>query len=204
MPSSTPVPLPKLIFFLGPAAAGKTTIAKSLARKRHTAFFDMDTLLRPAAEVIMSISGLDPSDRDSPEYKKYCRDLGYRITMDAVLENIELGSDVFVVGPFTKETQNPNWLEQELSRIGTSPTEVTIKVIHVFLSDEELYRDRLRARGSELDVWKLKHWPQFRLSLQHKDILWKLPRESFYPLDNSRPLSQEKLSHIERWIECQP
>ncbi|HEX7055765.1 MAG TPA: hypothetical protein VF260_01035, partial [Bacilli bacterium] len=86
----------KLIFVLGPAAAGKTTLARALAAKRKIALFDMDTLLRPAAEAIMTIVGQDPTDRDSPLYKKYCRDLGYRMTMDAALDNIALGCDAIV------------------------------------------------------------------------------------------------------------
>src|SRR5665647_307340 len=106
--------MPKLVFFLGPAGSGKTTLAKTLIEKHHAAFFDMDTLARPAAEAIMTLSGLDPNDRDSPIYKQYCRDLGYRITMDAALENLHLGIDAFVIGPFTQELEDPLWLEQEL------------------------------------------------------------------------------------------
>ena len=97
----------KLIFFIGPAGAGKTTLAKAWAHKHGGAFLDMDTLLRPAAEAIMTLAGQDPNDRDSPTYKTYCRDLGYRITMDAALENLELGLDAIVVGPFTKELADP-------------------------------------------------------------------------------------------------
>src|SRR5690348_6358440 len=105
----------KLVFFLGPAGAGKTTIAKILAKKHRTAIFDMDTLSRPAAETIMTLSGLDPNDRDSPIYKQYCRDLGYQITMDAALDNLQLGVDAFIIGPFTREIEDPMWLEGKLA-----------------------------------------------------------------------------------------
>ncbi|MFD1906940.1 hypothetical protein ACFSQ7_27465 [Paenibacillus rhizoplanae] len=64
----------------------------------------MDILLRPAATAIMTMHGLDPDDRDSDEYKRLCRDLGYRITMDAALDNIGLSSDIYVVGPFTQRS----------------------------------------------------------------------------------------------------
>lgn len=93
----------KLIFFVGGAGAGKTTLAKALAKRRRAALFDMDTLSRPASEAIMILSGLDPSDRDSPVYKSNCRDVGYRLTMDAALENVDIGTDAVVVGPFTRE-----------------------------------------------------------------------------------------------------
>jgi hypothetical protein len=190
----------KLIFFLGPAGAGKTTLAKALAKKHHTAFFDMDTLLRPAAEAIMALSGLDPIDRDSPVYKVLCRDLGYRLTMDAALENVELGTDTFVVGPFTKETEDPFWLERELSRIGTSVRDIDVKAVYVFLPSKEHYRLRIKERGSALDTWKLENWNEFSCSLALRDIKWSLPISSTLYFDNSGPLSEEKISLLVRFV----
>ena len=127
----------KLVFFLGPAGAGKTTLAKAIASRRKVPFFDMDILLRPAADAIMTLHGLDPADRDSATYKKLCRDLGYRITMDAALDNINLGTDAFVVGPFTKEAADPEWISNELARIGSSLQDVDVKVVLVGLANED-------------------------------------------------------------------
>jgi hypothetical protein len=194
----------KLVFFIGPAGAGKTTLAKALAKKRHAAFFDMDTLSRPSAETIMALSGLDPSDRDSPVYKTLCRDLGYRVTMDAALENVELGTDAFVVGPFTKETEDPAWLELELSRINASLLEVETKVVFVSLPDEQHYRLRIQERGSELDIWKLKNWNEFSRSLVVRQIKWNLPDSSILYFDNSGPLSEDKILNVERFVYAIP
>ncbi|XEC96205.1 AAA family ATPase [Paenibacillus tarimensis] len=190
----------KLVFFLGGAGAGKTTVAKALAMKKRTALFDMDTLTRPAAESIMTLSGLDPNDRDSAFYKSRCRDLGYRITMDAALENLELGTDAFVVGPFTKETGDPLWLEKELARIGAEADDVDVKLVFVYLPNEELYRDRIRQRGSHLDTWKLNNWNEFSRSLHVRDIKWILPDSSILYFDNSGPLTEQKISQIERFV----
>ncbi|TDF92542.1 AAA family ATPase [Paenibacillus piri] len=190
----------KLVFFIGPAGAGKTTLAKALAHKRRAAFFDMDTLLRPAAEAIMTLSGLDPNDRDSPVYKTRCRDLGYRVTMDAALENVELGNDAVVVGPFTKESADPAWLERELARIGASVDNVDVKAAFVYLPEEELYRQRIRKRGFEMDVWKLDNWSVFRKTLARRDIKWKLPTASMVYFDNSGPLSNDKLGRLEQFV----
>ncbi|MEY8745318.1 AAA family ATPase [Bacillales bacterium AN1005] len=163
----------KLIFFLGGAGSGKTTLAKTLSRKYKAAFFDMDILLRPAAEAIMTLQGLDPSDRDSPEYKRLCRDLGYRITMDAVLDNVQLGIDSVVVGPFTKETDTPGWIEQELAKIGRSLQDTDVRVAYIYLKDEALYRERIIARQSPLDDWKLANWDAFVASLARKQVAWR-------------------------------
>jgi hypothetical protein len=192
--------MPKLVFFLGPAGAGKTTLAKLLVKKHRAAFFDMDTLSRPASETIMTLSGLDPNDRDSPIYKQHCRDLGYRITMDAALENLLLGVDAFVVGPFTKELEDPLWLEQELSKKALSLKTVEVKVLFIYLPDDRLYRDRIQERGSLLDDWKLENWSSFSPSLICREIKWKLPSTSILYYDNSEPLTPERQSFIAEFV----
>ncbi|WP_315795503.1 AAA family ATPase [Paenibacillus sp. BIC5C1] len=175
----------KLIFFLGGAGSGKTTLAKALSRKHKAAFLDMDILLRPAAEAIMTLQGLDPSDRDSPEYKRLCRDLGYRITMDAALDNVQLGIDTVVVGPFTKEIGTPEWIEQELARIGRSLDDTDVRVAYIYLANEALYRERITARQSPLDEWKLENWDAFTASLARKQVAWPLPAFAVAYIDNS-------------------
>nr|WP_154958759.1 AAA family ATPase [Paenibacillus xylanexedens] len=188
----------KLIFFLGGAGSGKTTLAKALSRKYKAAFLDMDILLRPAAEAIMTLQGLDPSDRDSPEYKRLCRDLGYRITMDAALDNVQLGVDTLVVGPFTKETETPDWIEQELARIGRSLDNTDVRVVYVYLQNEALYRQRITARQSPLDEWKLANWDAFRSSLDRKRVAWPLPTESIAYIDNSSDDPAIAFAELER------
>lgn len=192
--------MPQLIFVVGGAGAGKTTIAKALARKRKLAFLDMDTLLRPAAVSLMTQQGLDPNDRDSAEYKRLCRDLGYRITMDAALENVTVGTDAIVIGPFTKETEQPQWLEDELAKACFSRADVDVKVICVYLADEETYRARFEARSSELDRWKLEHWGQFKTSLERREIRWQLGADSILYMDNSAPFTEERLAMLERFL----
>ncbi|MGG4128199.1 AAA family ATPase [Paenibacillus illinoisensis] len=188
----------KLIFFLGGAGSGKTTLAKALSRKYKAAFFDMDILLRPAAEAIMTLQGLDPSDRDSPEYKRLCRDLGYRITMDAALDNVQLGIDTVVVGPFTKETETTGWIEQELSRIGRSLKDTDVRVAYIYLANEELYHKRIAARQSPLDEYKLANWDTFTASLARKQVAWPLPASSVVYIDNSEEDVNVALSEVER------
>ncbi|SFJ04535.1 shikimate kinase [Paenibacillus sp. UNC496MF] len=190
----------KLLFFVGPAGAGKTTLAEAWVRRHGGAFLDMDTLLRPAAEAIMTLAGKDPEDRDSPFYKEHCRDLGYRITMDAALQQLALGLDAVVIGPFTKETEDPAWLDRELARIGASAGEANVKVVSVFLPGDDDYRTRIEARGSTLDAWKLGHWDEFRRALRRRTIAWPLPPGSVLDFDNSGPFTDAKLAGLERFV----
>lgn len=190
----------KLIFFAGPAAAGKTTLAAAAASRRRIALFDMDTLLRPAAERIMAVLGADPSDRDSPLYKRHCRDLGYRIAMDAALDNVRLGTDSLVIGPFTRELEDKAWLAAELARIGASTDDADVKVVYVYLERDEAYRERLLARGSALDAWKLDHWDTFRRSLEKREVRWPLQAGSVLYLDNTGPVDAAKLDLLDQFL----
>ncbi|MDG0790766.1 ATP-binding protein [Cohnella ginsengisoli] len=189
-----------LVFVVGGAGAGKTTLAKRVAAARHAALFDMDTLLRPAAEALMTQAGLDPADRDSQAYKSLCRDLGYRITMDAALENVALGTDTIVIGPFSRELNDPGWLRSELDRTGLNPAAVRVKVVSVFLSDESRYRERIAGRGGTLDKWKLEHWERFSLSLGRKTVAWPMPSNAVLYVDNSTASPEFAAGRIERFI----
>jgi dephospho-CoA kinase len=190
----------KLVFFVGGAGAGKTTLAKTLAKRRGTAILDMDTVLRPAAVALMTQAGLDPSDRDSIAYKTLCRDLGYRITMDAALENIANDGDIFVIGPFTKETETPHWIEQELDAIGATLLDVDVKVVFVYLRDDKLHYDRIVQRGSALDQYKLDNWKEFRRSLVRRELKWNVPASSVLYFDNSNGLDDHSLAELERFV----
>lgn len=190
----------KLVFFVGGAGAGKTTLAKAVAKRRGVAILDMDTVLRPAAVAIMTQAGLDPSDRDSIAYKTLCRDLGYRITMDAALENIAIGGDIFVIGPFTKETETPHWIEQELAAIGASLLDVDVKVVFVYLQNNKLHYERIVQRGSALDQFKLDNWTDFSHSLARRELKWNLPASSVLYFDNSNGLDEQSLAELERFV----
>lgn len=190
----------RLVFFLGPGGAGKTTLAKAVAARCPAAVFDMDILLRPAATAIMTMHGLDPDDRDSAEYKRLCRDLGYRITMDAALDNIGLSSDIYVVGPFTKEAADPEWIGRELARVGRTLEEVEVKVVMVSLSDAAVYRQRIEGRRSPLDAWKFAHWEQFSASLGSRTVAWPLPPTHVAQIDNSHPDRNVAIAAVEAFI----
>src|SRR5690606_7605053 len=109
----------------------------------------------------------------------------------AALENIAIGNDAFVIGPFTKELADPGWISKELSRLGSAASEVDTRVVIVHLQDEDAYLNRIRARGSELDRWKLANWSEFSKSLALRQPQWDLPEGSILYIDNTLTSGQD-------------
>ncbi|MDO3408346.1 AAA family ATPase [Saccharibacillus sp. CPCC 101409] len=190
----------KLVFFVGGAGSGKTTLAKGITEKHPAVFLDMDTVSRRASEKIMTIAGHDPNDRDSPAYKELCRDLGYEMTMDVALENLDLNLDVFAVGPFTSEIHNPDWIREALGKIGASVEDVEVKVIYVYLSDMEQYKQRIIDRGHKADEWKLAHWDEFVKRMERTDVVWELPGDSILYFDNSAGSLEENIESLRKFV----
>lgn len=190
----------KLVFFVGGAGSGKTTLAKGITDKHHAVFLDMDTVSRRASEKIMRIAGHDPDDRDSAAYKELCRDLGYEMTMDVARENLELNADVFAVGPFTSEIRNPNWIHDELAKIGATVNDVEVKVVYVYLADMTQYKKRIEERGHKADEWKLANWDLFVKRMERTNVEWDLPGDSVLYFDNSASTLEENTLSIEQFV----
>ena len=161
---------------------------------------DMDTLLRPAADALMANAGLDPSDRDSEAYKRLCRDLGYRITMYAALENVATGIDAVVIGPFTKEIADVQWLDQELTKLGEARHTVEVKAILVYLPDHQHHYERIYERGLAMDRYKLEHWEAFSRSLVQRTIKWALPDDAILYYNNAEPISERTMKTLEQFV----
>ena len=152
---------PLLLFVVGSAGTGKTTIAKALCNKRTFTFLDKDIVGGKYSDWMMQQLGADINDRDSDVYRTHCRDLEYVVTMDVALDNLELGNDVICVGPFGIELTNPNWLIDQLGKINFNLDQVNIGVIHIYVSDHDLIKSRIESRNHPRDTWKLTHWTDY-------------------------------------------
>lgn len=192
----------KLVFFVGVAGTGKTTVARALATRMSAAFLDRDTVGGRFVEKMLEMNGLDVNDRDSEFYKKHLRDLEYDTTKDICIENLAAGQNVFMISPFTAELKNKTWIEDVIAAAGLTKEEVDVKVIAVTLQDMELQRQRIVDRQTERDTWKLEHWDDFKQRVQFvPEVNWDIPSSSILVFDNSGELTEDKLNQVYEFVK---
>jgi len=154
---------PRLILFAGHAGTGKSTLAKKalplIIEKTGEDFFflDKDTVYGDYSAHVMELTTQNPNDRDSPYYLENLRDWEYRGLIDIARENLLLGVNVILVGPFSKEIQSGRLFNPQALGI---PAQTKISIAWIDLDENEA-RIRMQKRGDPRDEWKLAHWDQY-------------------------------------------
>ena len=154
---------PRLILFAGHAGTGKSTLAKKalplLIEKTGEDFFflDKDTVYGRFSAHVMELITQNPNDRDSPFYLENLRDWEYKGLIDIARENLLLGVNVILIGPFSKEIQSGKMFDAQ--KLGVPP-QTSIQVAWIDLEESEA-KKRMEKRADPRDEWKLAHWDQY-------------------------------------------
>lgn len=154
---------PRLILFAGHAGTGKSTLAKKalplLIEKTGEDFFflDKDTAYGAFSAHVMELTTQNPNDRDSPFYLENLRDWEYQGLIDIARENLLLGVNVILIGPFSKEIQSGKMFDAQ--KLGVPP-QTSIQVAWIDLEESEA-KKRIEKRADLRDEWKLAHWDQY-------------------------------------------
>ncbi len=176
----------RLIFFCGHAGAGKTTLAKRALPLLHHrtgesfCLLDKDTVYGAYSSNVMGILTGDPNDRDSPIFLEKLRDREYEGLFDIARENLAMGTNVILVGPFSRELKNGLIFDHRRLKL---PSDASIQVVWVSLS-EAVAKERIIRRGNALDAYKLEHWEDYRKRRFEPDAS-TFPALRFF--DNSQP-----------------
>ncbi|HLS56950.1 MAG TPA: AAA family ATPase [Zeimonas sp.] len=154
----------RLVFFAGHAGTGKTTLARRAMPLMHArtgesfCVLDKDTVYGAYSAKVMGLLTGDPDDRDSPMYLENLRDQEYGGLLAIAAENLALGVNVLLVGPFSREVKSKRVFDP--AALGL-PLDTRISVVWVAL-DEATAKARIVARGDARDRYKLEHWDDYR------------------------------------------
>ncbi|MBU3591124.1 ATP-binding protein [Polynucleobacter sp. 78F-HAINBA] len=154
---------PRLILFAGHAGTGKSTLAKKalpliVERTGENFFFlDKDTVYGAYSAHVMELTTNNPNDRDSPFYLQNLRDWEYAGLIAIAKENLQLGVNVILVGPFSSEIQSGRMFNAE--ELGV-PSVSSIKIAWIDLDESEA-KSRMEKRADPRDEYKLQHWEQY-------------------------------------------
>ncbi|CAM3781098.1 AAA family ATPase [Polynucleobacter arcticus] len=154
---------PRLILFAGHAGTGKTTLAKKalplIIEKTGEDFFflDKDTVYGAYSAHIMELTTNNPNDRDSPFYLQNLRDWEYAGLIAIAKENLQLGVNVILVGPFSSEIQSGRMFNPE--ELGV-PSVSSIRIAWIDLDESEA-KSRMEQRADPRDEYKLQHWDEY-------------------------------------------
>jgi predicted kinase len=147
----------KLILVTSPPACGKTFISKQLAKTlKHVVYLDKDTLI-VLSKQIFQVAG-QPYDRSSEFFEKNIRDYEYETVVALAMEALDYDDIVLINAPFTEEIRDMNYI----NNLKTALKEKNARLVIVWVETTiEVCRQRMNARNSDRDTWKLAHWEEY-------------------------------------------
>ena len=148
----------KLILVTSPPACGKTFVTKKLAKAiPNCVYLDKDSLIVLSKQIFVVAN--QEYNRSSDFFEAEIRDYEYDCIMEIAMEALEYNDTVFINAPYTREVRTPGYMEnlrrQLLEKKGAELIVVWVQC------DVEVCRQRMIARNSDRDTWKLEHWDEY-------------------------------------------
>ena len=148
----------KLILVTSPPACGKTFVTRKLSKAMpDCVYLDKDSLIVLSKQIFKVAN--QEYNRSSDFFEKEIRDYEYDCIMEIAMEALEYNDTVFINAPYTREVRTPGYMEnlrQEL--LSTKGAELIVVWVQC---DVEVCRQRMIARNSDRDTWKLENWDEY-------------------------------------------
>ena len=147
----------KLILVTSPPACGKTFISKKLAEHlQHVVYLDKDTLI-VLSKQIFKVAG-EEYNRSSDFFEEHIRDYEYDAIIDLGLEALLYEDMVLINAPFTREIRDKKFMDSMKAKLAEINAELCVVWV---VTDPEVCHQRMIARGSDRDTWKLENWDEY-------------------------------------------
>ena len=147
----------RLILVTSPPASGKTYISKKLAeRLKHVVYLDKDTLITLSRQIFEVAD--EPYNRSSDFFQKNIRDYEYTTILNLALEALNYDKIALINAPFTQEIRDVQFIAALKSRLKAMGAKLTVIWV---ITKPEVIKQRMIARNSERDTWKLANWEEY-------------------------------------------
>ncbi len=147
----------KLILVTSPPACGKTHISKELSKElKNIVYLDKDTLI-PLSKQIFVVAN-QPYNRSSDFFEEHIRDYEYECVIDLALDALDYNDMVLINAPFTREIRDMEYinnLKEMLAKKGAKLVVIWVQ------TSPEIVHQRMIARNSDRDTWKLANWDKY-------------------------------------------
>lgn len=147
----------KLILVTSPPACGKTFVTKKLAKAMpNCVYLDKDSLIVLSKQIFVVAN--EEYNRSSDFFEEHIRNYEYDAIMEIAYEALEYNDTVFINAPFTREIKDAAYMEnlrQELLKRNTALVVVWVQ------ANSEVARQRMIARNSDRDTWKINNWEEY-------------------------------------------
>jgi predicted kinase len=162
---------PVVIFLIGSAGSGKSTIGKRLASEYNFCYLDKDVVCNTFTGKLLESKGYSPHERDGNDfYRHVVMELEYETLLNIADDNLQLGRSVVLDAPFLTYFSKRDYVQELKSKYKWET--VTPLVLQVQVEFDVL-KERMQARGMERDRWKLANWEAFIQGIQSRQCLWE-------------------------------
>lgn len=146
-----------MILVTSPPACGKTYISKQLAKNlKHVVYLDKDTLI-PLSDQIFKVAGAT-RDRSSDFFEEHIRNYEYEAIIDLGMEALLYDDIVLINAPFTREIRDEAYIRNFRAKLAKKNAKLVIIWV---VTDPEVCHQRMIARNSDRDTWKLANWDEY-------------------------------------------
>ncbi len=122
----------------------------------HVVYLDKDTLI-PLSKQIFAVAG-QKYDRSSDFFNENIRDYEYETIVALALEALNYDNIVLINAPFTREIRDLNYINGLKAKLKEKNASLVVIWVE---TDIEVCRQRMIARNSDRDTWKLAHWDEY-------------------------------------------
>lgn len=147
----------KLILVTSPPACGKTYVSKKLAKAlSHIVYLDKDTLICLSKQIFKVAN--EEYNRSSPFFEENIRDYEYEAIVALAMEALDYDDIVLINAPFTSEIRDTEYIYSLKSKLAEKNAELVVIWVETSI---EVSKQRMIARNSDRDTWKLANWDEY-------------------------------------------